>query len=282
MKALQTMDYRELIKQGFDQRSARNPQYSFRAYARDIGISHTSLSHILVKKQGLSKTKAIKIANKLGLNPDEQEYFLTLIESEHARSTKQREIAQKRLKSFQPQSNDPQTPLHGLSLEAFKTIAEWYHFAILEIIETEGFEQNPTYEWIATELDLSLLVVKAAVDRLKKLEYIVEDSGKLRRIDGYIATPSGIPSEALKKRHTQILQKAITALHFQSIDERDFSSVTMPISLDDISWVKEEIKKFRRELAKKLSQSSKKQKVYNLSIQLFSLQKNSTPKRRQT
>ena len=95
--------------------------------------------------------------------------------------------------------------------------------------------------------------------------------GKLKQTLGFAATPSGIPSDALKKFHSQVLKKAEEALFTQPIDERDFSATVFPVQKKDIPWAKEELKRFRRGFIERLEQAPKKESVYCLSVQFFSL-----------
>ena len=82
---------------------------------------------------------------------------------------------------------------------------------------------------------------------------------------------SGIASGAIKKFHSQILNKAAEALYAQPLDLRDFSSMTFAINPAHLPEIKDELREFRRGLEKKFKARSNKREVYSLSIQLFSL-----------
>jgi len=255
--------YQDLLMREFEVRIKRNASYSLRAYARDLGLSVSSLSRILGGKQGVSLVKAKAMARELGLGHDEADYFCSLVSAAHARSGKLREHAKQSLGS-------EKTQVAELSLEYFKTIADWYHYAIIELTGIQGFRNDP--KWISEQLGVSVAIVKAAIARLLKLELIEETrTGSLRKTEDFRATPSGIPNRAIQDHHAQLLKKAETALEAQSLEERDFSNVTFTMNRDDLDWAREEIKKFRRELTKRLAASSSKDALYQLSIYLFSL-----------
>jgi uncharacterized protein (TIGR02147 family) len=77
-------------------------------------------------------------------------------------------------------------------------------------------------------------------------------------------------SSAIRKHHEQYLEKATTAIAEQSLDERDFSGIVIPVDRKDIPKIKQEIKDFR----KKINQTYRKKnadEVYRLSLQLFRL-----------
>jgi uncharacterized protein (TIGR02147 family) len=136
------------------------------------------------------------IASKLGWNPSEIDLFCDLVDSEHARAKKKKAEARSRVESSAPNYQQ-------LSLDSFQVISDWYHYAILELTLVHDFESD--CKWIASRLGLSVHVVEAAIERLKRLDLLIEQDGKLRASNGFTASPTGIPSDALKQFHRQLL-----------------------------------------------------------------------------
>ncbi len=93
-------DYRQRLKLELEQRLSLNPRYSLRAFARDLGISPSRLSHVLKGKFGLSESAGEGIAAKLGLNATETGAFVNSISAQHGRSGIRRETARRRLESL--------------------------------------------------------------------------------------------------------------------------------------------------------------------------------------
>ena len=60
------LDYRLLLKSELASRTNQNPNYSLRAFARDLDLAPSRLSEVLNGKQGLSTQAAEKIAKTLG------------------------------------------------------------------------------------------------------------------------------------------------------------------------------------------------------------------------
>src|SRR5690606_12528133 len=145
-------------------RLGRNPRYSLRAFARDLGLGPTRLSEILSGKQGLSSLSAQKIAQKMGLSREESEIFVLQVESQHGRSALSREMAKEKLKKI------ALIPDRSLNPDLFHIIAEWYHLAILELTRLKGFQSNSN--WIAERLNLSVMEVDLALKRLLSLNLL--------------------------------------------------------------------------------------------------------------
>jgi uncharacterized protein (TIGR02147 family) len=261
--------YQDLLIHEYEVRTSRNPSYSLRAYSRDLGISVSSLSRILSGQQDLSLKKAQVVASVLGLSPSEKDYFFVLIKSRHARSEKTQSALLSKLASQEMSGAE-------LSLEYFKTISDWQYFAIIELTAVTDFQSDAV--WIAKRLGITKAMAEDSITRLLKLELIEEDEkGNLSKTYDFRATPSGIPSRALKQHHQQIMKKAETALFECDIAETDFASIAFSMNSNDISWAREELKKFRRELTKRLSNNKSKDRIYELSMQLFPMdQKNNT------
>lgn len=260
-------DYRKLIKNKLEESCNSNPLYSLRAFANYLGLDRSSLSAVLKGKQGLSLSKAEQIAKKLNLSAHEKEHFITLVKAKDSRSKQARIEAQKALSKFATK-----TELNSLTLDAFKIISDWYHYAILELIKTKSSVNN--INWISKRLGITRYETENAIERLKRLELIEEKNGKYISTGINLTTTNGIPSEAIRKFNQQILAKAAEALMLQDVNDRDFSTLTFAISKKHIPQLKSYIKEMRRGLIDKINELEKMEvsdEVYHLSTQFFRL-----------
>ena len=258
----ETSDYRRILREKLAERCERNPKYSLRAYARDLKIAPARLSNILNGRFGLSREGAKQICERLGLSTTETENFCDLVDSKHARSQSQRKQATARLQG-------KSDPFGTLALDSFKVVSDWYYNAILELTLVHDFK--PDADWIAKRLSISPHQASDAITRLLSLDLLEEKKGTLRPTGSYFTNAAGIPSDAVRKFHGQTLEKAKSALILQAPIERDFSNLTLAIDPKDLGEVREMIKRFRNELATKVTHSKKKSRVYNLSVQFFAL-----------
>ena len=94
------VDYRDILKDELSSRCQKNPRYSLRAFARDVGLSSARISEVLNYKHGLSRKSGTQISKKLGFSNEEAEYFCTLIESSDARSRIVKENASQKIKQI--------------------------------------------------------------------------------------------------------------------------------------------------------------------------------------
>jgi uncharacterized protein (TIGR02147 family) len=222
------------------------------------------LSLILRGKQGLSRATAQSVAPRLGLSKPEQQIFCDLVESLHARSKVQRRLAKIRI------ANTSWLTANTVQLDAFSVVSDWYHFAILELTALSDFQSSE--EWIAKRLDLPLAMIKVAVERLFRLGLLKKlENGSWTATDEFTIGPDGPPSELVRKFHTQILEKALSALQLQTVEERDYSLVIMGVDPASIPTAREQIREFSRGFSKKIRVSDQKHELYCLGIQFFRL-----------
>ncbi|MCB0414440.1 MAG: TIGR02147 family protein [Bdellovibrionales bacterium] len=259
-------DYRSLLKNKLNERLAINPRYSLRAFARDLGMPASSLSAVMSGKQGLSLEKAKRIAPHLVMNEAEIELFYQMVLASDSRSKNVRHSANEALQKAISDKNK----MSMLDMKIFKVIADWYHFAILELLTTKKFKDNEA--WIAKRLGISMWEATKAIDRLKDIGLIKEKYNKLVATNKKLTTSKDVPSDSIKKFNHSILQKATQSLYEQNIEERDLSTLTIAINKEDIPEFKEMIKKFRRDFNHKaMDKKGPYDEVYCLSIQLFRL-----------
>ncbi|MCM2279675.1 MAG: TIGR02147 family protein [Oligoflexia bacterium] len=267
MMPAECQDYRSYLRQELTVRMRKNPRYSLRAFARDLGMAPSKVSEVLRGLGGLSRASAIRVARRLGYTETETRHFVALVELQH-RSELKRSAARKVLEALRVNQG-----FGILDLERFQVIADWHHNAILELVTLNDFVPRP--KWIADRLGISQAEAEGAIARLMALGLLMPDpqgKGWIRPAEGMLATPSGVPSRAIRAHHQQILRKAEASLESVPVEFRDFSTLTLAIDSGRIEEAKEDLREFRRKFCVKMQERSEKDRVYCLAIQFFPLE----------
>jgi transcriptional regulator with XRE-family HTH domain len=240
-------DFRSLLQQELLRRCKANPGYSLRAFASFLKVESSALSKILTGKRRVGQRTFQKLADRLGLDPAEQ-----------------RRLAPGPLKRSK---SDTSPNYHQLSLDLFQVIADWYHYAILELTQIGPFK--PEHRWIAKTLGITVSEVNVAVERLLRLEMLrIDPSGKwIDESDAMTNIQNEFTNIALRKLQRQILEKSIVALETVPIARRDHTS--MAINTARLPAAKEKITNFRRELCAFLKADDVYDQVYHLSVSLY-------------
>jgi uncharacterized protein (TIGR02147 family) len=261
--------YRRLLNDKLVEKIEKNPKYSLRAFAKALGLDSSALSQILRGQRFLSEEKAETILDKLNLSFDERENFLnSLVRARVNAGKKRMSSAQKN--RVRDVSQNLVSASRELTADVFRTVSDWYHYAILELTQVSHFENDA--QWISKRLGITQPEVVSAIARLKELELLEEKDGKIFKTTFYLNTKNhSISSAALRRRQKQILEKSIYSLENHPIEIRNHSARTVAISRNKIAEAKIQIEKFMVELCDRLG-SENPEDVYELSVQLFPLE----------
>lgn len=238
-------DFRAFLQLEFSKRCKHNMQYSLRAFAASLDIDASSLSQFLRSKRNISEKKMRGIALKIGLNESEFVKFVS-------------------------QGNNKE--YHTMASDHFMVLSEWYHLAICELCNLTEFENDN--KWISKKIGVKETNVSAAIERLKRIKWLIEKKGILTYVGGDITTlNSDISMSAKSTLQKQMLYMASEAMDNYPPEERSQTGMTMAINKEKVDQASVMITKFRRKLCKFLEDTEKKDDVYHLSISLFPLTK---------
>lgn len=268
MKIYEFNDPIEYVNRQFSLKKEVNPRFSLRSYAKLLGYENPSLlSSVLKGERKLSTELADKIGHQLNLGTVEQKYFQLLILYKYAKNDAERMMYTELLEATKPDTINSQ---FSVSIDSFRFIDDWYHAAILEMIELKNFKFN--YEWMAKKLGRGLNpeLVEAAVARLVRLGLLEDHKKTLKRKEGNFVVDKNIPSDAIKKHHDQFIQFARQAIFDQPINERDIRSSTITLKKKNYKKAQEILKKAHAELVE-LSCKDDGEEVYQICSQLFKL-----------
>jgi len=244
-------DFRNRLRQELLDRCKRNPTYSLRAFAAQLGVDASTFSKILKGKRPLGQKMILQLGSKMGLSTAEIGGFL------------------KRGVEGGEESDAEFTGMQ-LELDRFAVISDWHHFAILELMLVKKFEPAP--KWIAKALDIKTVEVEAAIERLERVGLLkIHANGQWEDLSRGFSTSIGpdMVSAAHRRLQEQFLKKAGDSLAHVPIEHRDHSTMTMAINLSRLPEARERIKKFRRSLARFLAEGDDLDEVFNLNVALF-------------
>ena len=259
-------NYRQMLQAEFESKIKARGSFTLRAFAQYLSVSPSLLSDVLKGRKNLSQETAFKVCQKLKFSDLQRQYFLTSIKCE---TTKSMELKSELHDQLRQLTSDK--TVYDLSVEMFRMISDWYHYAILEYTDTN---QDTSDETLAKQFNISIHEVRSAVDRLIRLELVEKDEkGQLKRVRDNLLVQSKNKNEALQKFHSQMLEKATVAIKTQTNEERLIGSETLPFDVKDLQEVNQILEEcFNKVVALSKRQKNKKD-VYHLGIQFFRLNK---------
>ena len=253
-------DLRTYLQNEFTHRKSSNPGYSLRAFARILKIDHSTLSQIMRGKRDLSSERVEKLGMAIGLPPDVIQGF------------KDKQFPGVRLSREPSKKNAPGVPdPNQLLLDVYHIVAEWYHYAILELMKVQGFESKP--EWVAKKLGISTMEVRVAFERLVRVGFIQVGTSGAWTPGRPVASPTGNPyvASAYERQQRRAIEASLDAFDKVPGDRREYGSMTIAINTKRLPEIREKLTRFRRELNELLRKDNERDAVYQLGISFHPL-----------
>jgi uncharacterized protein (TIGR02147 family) len=270
MQLYKYTDIVEYLNFTLEEKRLKNAKFSLRAWSRQLGYSNPSLlSNVLKGERKLNLKSARKISDNLRLEADGRKYFDLLVLIQNCKTTEEKKIYLDLIDSLRPESlTTPQT----LSVEAFRIISDWYHTAILEMVELSDFQNDLQYISRRLGGKVSLTNINKAISRLKKVDLLKEtENGELKRVkDNSFLLENHVPSEAIRYFHRQMIEKAQESIEGQPIGERYLHGTMISLKKDDFKKAQKIIQKAHAELLK-LSCTGNGDELYYFNSQFFKI-----------
>jgi uncharacterized protein (TIGR02147 family) len=259
--------YQTYLRATFVSKQRTNERYSLRRFASQIGLQPSLLSEIFNGKRRLSETAAAEVAQRLKLTSQERDYFFLLVRLEKTKSPALRSLIADQLRGFS-RSKDK---IQDLSADAFLAISDWYHFALLHLIDIKDFEW--TTKKVATMLGLKEVQVIAGLERLERLDLIESPGeGRPKKIasDINVSSPKQM-NEALRKYHTQMLEKTISSLTAFDPTQRFPGTETIKLNSEQFAEVSKTLEECFQRVLNLTDEVKPGAEVYHMGINLFPL-----------
>jgi uncharacterized protein (TIGR02147 family) len=264
-------DVKSFLREELVERMKKNPSYSMRAFARNLGIAPSMLGAVLTGQRKLSEEKVIQISQTLELDEKETTYLRLLCRFE---ATKSQNLKADLLKEL----NRIHSKTHAthLDIEHFRMISEWYHLPLLESFRVYGPQFNEIQA--AKAFGISVHEVRDAIERFLKLELIESaPQGGYEKTDNRLMSTSQVPNEALRNFHKQMLAKALVAIDQQTPEEKYLGTETFVLDGEGLKKAKELSNRYLDDLVKLATESvainttddRSDQEIYHAYLEVF-------------
>jgi uncharacterized protein (TIGR02147 family) len=267
MKSAQCEHFKQVLKHELARRIHQNPRYSLRSFAKALRVSPGTLSLIFSGQRVPSTKLAQTLTKALDLSPDDRAAFEASLSASHSRRGLKRKNAFAKNSAMLPAT----TQVDHLQIDLFEIIADWYHYAIMMLLEIPGARVDA--RWIAKQLEISPSEAQLAIDRLFAAHLIIRKKDRYTIDSSYLTTADkSVTTPALRRHQRQILEKAIQSLENDPIETRNMNSLTMAIDPSRLPKAKLMIEEFNQKLCAFL-EGGKRSQVFEFGTYLFPLQR---------
>ncbi|OGQ23184.1 MAG: hypothetical protein A3I05_02820 [Deltaproteobacteria bacterium RIFCSPLOWO2_02_FULL_44_10] len=268
----QYTDPREILVQIFQDKKERNPAYSIRAWARQLGFKTPSyLSDVLRGKTPLKPELALKIARILDVPEDERRYFETLVFHASASSDGEREFYEATLKKYRPDEQ-----IKEFSNDFFDRAKSWVYWLTDEMIFLKDFREN--YAYLAKRIgdDVTPQMVEIAMKEEEEIGLLQRNNkGEIIRKERYwVPLRDTVRKQNIyhEKVRRKFAERAVDACTSQPPEETFFLSSARPIRKKDIPKIKEFLMQMIRDLTQEFQpKQGDADEVFAVDVSFFRL-----------
>ncbi len=265
------LDARKFLADACAAEKANNPRFSHRYVARAMGASSSGfLRDVLDGRMRIGTERAAKFAELLRLSRSEANYFENLVLYSQAESLAEKE----RLLAKMAGSGSARghAVLEAFQLEYFSS---WRYAAIRELLALGEFrDAEGDHKRLASLLSPPIAPDEAreAVRLLLKLKLVRKDAqGRLVRTDKVIRSGADKDPASIRPALRDNLRLALRALEEIPPSERPFSYLTLSVSGDTLSRIRERLAELRGELLEMAAADDEADRLLQVNFQVFPL-----------
>jgi uncharacterized protein (TIGR02147 family) len=267
-------NYREYLRNYFEESKALNSRYSLRLFSNKLGFSSKDfILRIMNGEKNLTPSSILKIMNGLQMNEDESSYFEALVLLCQATTEEERQQYQQRVNSIAATYKFIQQTQLTRAYQ-YEIYSHWYYSAIRSIIGMFGFDGN--YAALGKKLTppISAEQTRNSVNLLERVGFIKKDrNGNWVLNNAAITTGDKVIQQAFINYHKECLSLASDSITNFSSSERNISSVTLGISEESYKKIVQCINDFRKKISMIANEDEKGGRVFQMNIQIFPLSK---------
>lgn len=259
-------DFRTFLKDAFQYRKEKDPEYSYRKFAKDAGIANPGyLLDVIVGKRTLSDNAAKKTAAAFELNDAEGEFFGLLVDFGQAKQdAKRQEIYQDIL------YRRNRSRFARLSPSLVKYYQDFHYPLVYSALH--AFDFRGDYENFGGVFDPAIApgALKKYIRELCEWELVKQGAdGRYTVTEAFVEPPETMGALVRRLNREWILQAA-ESLFRHGPEDRHVSTLLLSVSEATKKKLREEVEAFRRQVLDLVAQDKGEPSgLMQLSLQYF-------------
>ena len=265
------LDYRKYLADYYASKKKANRTFSYRVFNAKAGIASPVFFKLVIDgKRNLGLSSIDKFTNALGFNKKEGLYFKKLVLFDQTDSPEEKQELYNVLRSMRETVSQK-----TLSTTQYDYFSNWYNAVIRELITLYNYKDD--FHLLANSVrpEITSNEAKASVELLLKLKLIKKDSiGTYEQVNTAIVAEGDIGLIAIRHFNRCMLLNALKAIDDIEVENRHISGLTMGISKQMHSIIRDEIDSFKEHIVKLVNNDRNSISVYQLNVQFFPLSRN--------
>lgn len=245
---------------------ARNKKFSYRFFARLGGFKSGNILKIVIDGEiNITGETAERFCTALKLDREESRFFKNLVLFNQADSSEERQRHSKELMRSRTFKR-----MYPLSEFQYRYFDFWFYPVIRGLVALPNFKEDA--QWIARQIRPAVSPAEArrALSELLELGLLSRDeTGRLVQSNPTVVTSNAITSSSLAHYHREMMRNASESIDRFPREKRDLSALTLAVSRDSASVIKDLAEKFRRDVLAEAAKDRGIDSVYQLNIYFF-------------
>jgi uncharacterized protein (TIGR02147 family) len=263
-------DYRHFLGDFYDEKKATTPTFSYQNFSQKAGFSSKSFVFNVIKgKKTLSRTSVVKISIAIGLSKTEAAYFENLVYFNQATSFAERNFYFEKLNAIHPVTTEASVA-RNMRKDQYEFCSQWYHIVVRSLIDL--YPEIKDSQTIAKMIypQVAAKQVQKSIELLLRLGLIQEKEDGSRTIcSRTLSTGPDIQSLAAQQFHLSNMEIASNALQNLPKNTRNFSGLTLGISMVAYEKICNEIDSFQNKVLAIAEEDKNSDRVFQLNMHLF-------------
>ncbi len=261
---LKYKDYREYMQDVYNERK-RTSVFSWREFSALAGFTSPIYMKLVCEgKSSLSKTKMGRVAQSLGLEGYEREYFEQMVIFGNAKADKIKKEALLKMEKIAREHK-----ARVIDSDAFEYYGSWMYPVIRELAPMmQGAlpkeMADVCHEAVSAEEVRNVLSFLTKTGFLKK----TSENHFVQTEKTVIGSMESLPI-AIRAMHNKMAELAVHAVDKYSPEERHFLGVTLGVNDESYGLITEEIEKCCKKIMAIAEEHDNINQVYRLNFQLF-------------
>lgn len=263
---LEYQNYRQYMRDFYGYKK-QTSVFSWREFSKLAGfVSPNYLKQVCEKDANLSKAGVCKVANAMGLEGIEATFFEDLVIFDQAKSDEDKKKAFAEMNAIAHANR-----IKILGADSFKFYESWLHPVIRELAPAMP-GAKPKQLAKKCHQDASADDVEQSLDFLVRAG-LLQKTGPhaYRQVDKNLAGSAESMAVAICSMNRNMAKIAETAIDRFSVEERNFTGITMGVSDEAYAKVVDLLRECRNKIVEVVSSDKKMDRVYRLNLQLFPL-----------
>jgi len=258
-------DYRELLKDFYEEKKRTSGSFSFRAMSAAAGVKSSAFYKLVMEgKRSLTKATVMRTAEMMKLDPEETAYFENLVFFNQSTSVEDKNHFFEKM--VQTQKKKRITTISSSQMNYF---SEWYHPIVRELVVLPDFKGDfhQLGRWLRP--NITAKQAEGSVNTLVSLGFLKRDGARFVQTEPSLNAGSTLGDFLIVQYQIQLLKLAIESFDRFKDSEKYSSTTTIGLSRSKLKNYYQLVRDFRNQLQQMAENEKDPDIVYSLSLNLF-------------